>query len=504
MRLLFCCEYYYPSRGGVQEVMRQIAERMVAWGHEVTVATTRLPERQSLVINGVRIEEFGVSGNLVRGLEGVGEIARYQEFLTTFAADAIMIKAAQQWTFDASWPVLDRIRARKVFIPCGFSGLYLPEYAKYFRDLPDILRKWDHLIFYAERYRDIDFAREHGLTSFTVLPNGASDVEFSVPRDPGFRSRMGIAEDALLLLTIGTPINAKGHTELATAFAQLESGKLSLALMLNGQWPTAPPPQAEATSADLPGRSPELRSIGALARYASRALSFWSEHGASAFAERAIRAIYLRSMGLVRRILSLFARPVLILHRLLRRIFDSINDRNPIPPLAAPVKTIDDWIAEASAQPGKQVLKTNLPREEVIQSFFAADLFVFASNIEYSPLVLFEAAAAGLPYLTVPVGNAEEIVRWTGGGQLCSAAKDAHGFTRVDPDVLAVEITKMLDDAELRRCLGAAGREAWRTTFNWAAIARRYETILKGQHCDLPAVSEFQATKHLQTDREKS
>ena len=36
MQFLFCCEFYYPSIGGVQEVMRQIAERMVLRGHQVT------------------------------------------------------------------------------------------------------------------------------------------------------------------------------------------------------------------------------------------------------------------------------------------------------------------------------------------------------------------------------------------------------------------------------------------------------------------------------------
>ncbi len=56
MRLLFCCEYYHPSRGGVQEVMRQIAERMAAAGHEITVVTTRLKERTFTTLNGVRIE----------------------------------------------------------------------------------------------------------------------------------------------------------------------------------------------------------------------------------------------------------------------------------------------------------------------------------------------------------------------------------------------------------------------------------------------------------------
>ena len=80
--------------------------------------------------------------------------------------------------------------------------------------------------------------------------------------------------------------------------------------------------------------------------------------------------------------------------------------------------------AKASAQPFKRVILTDLERQDLIQAYLAADLFVFASRIEYSPLVLFEAAAAGTPFLTVPVGNADEIVRWTGGGVLCEATKD--------------------------------------------------------------------------------
>jgi hypothetical protein len=70
MRLLFCCEFYYPSRGGVQEVMRQIAERMVLAGHDVTVATSRLSERNFTSYNGVKIREFNVVGNAVRGMVG--------------------------------------------------------------------------------------------------------------------------------------------------------------------------------------------------------------------------------------------------------------------------------------------------------------------------------------------------------------------------------------------------------------------------------------------------
>ena len=235
MRLLLCCEFYHPSRGGVQEVMRQVAEHLAAAGHDVTVATTRLSERDFQTLNGVRIEEFAISGNRVTGLRG--ETARYVDYLKAFDGDAILIKAAQQWTFDAAWDALDAIAARKVFIPCGFSGLYEPAYAAYFRDLPAVLAKFDRLIFYAESYRDVDFARAHGLTRLSFLPNGASETEFAEPPAPGIRARLGIPEDALLAMTVGTPINAKGHTELAHAFALLPPARPPP--LAHSEWPLA-------------------------------------------------------------------------------------------------------------------------------------------------------------------------------------------------------------------------------------------------------------------------
>jgi glycosyltransferase involved in cell wall biosynthesis len=94
----------------------------------------------------------------------------------------------------------------------------------------------------------------------------------------------------------------------------------------------------------------------------------------------------------------------------------------------------------------------------------AADLFVFASIVEYSPLVLFEAAAAGTPFLSVPVGNAEEIARWTGGGMICPAARDERGYVRVDPSLLAREMGRCMENPDMLA----------------RAIARGYESILSG------------------------
>ena len=58
MRILLCCELYSPSVGGVQEVMRQLAERLVVRGHFVTVATTAIPIRGFKELNGVKFGNF--------------------------------------------------------------------------------------------------------------------------------------------------------------------------------------------------------------------------------------------------------------------------------------------------------------------------------------------------------------------------------------------------------------------------------------------------------------
>jgi glycosyltransferase involved in cell wall biosynthesis len=168
--------------------------------------------------------------------------------------------------------------------------------------------------------------------------------------------------------------------------------------------------------------------------------------------------------------------------RIRRRLRRWRQDQQSVPPQLVPA-TVEDWIKEARAQPGKRVACTNLPRGDVVQAFMTADLFVFASVVEYSPLVLFEAAAAGTPFLSVPVGNAEEIARWTGGGIICPAARDERGYTQVDPDGLAREMRRCMDDPHLLARLGETGRTTWLRQFTWQAIVPRYEAILTGHSC---------------------
>jgi L-malate glycosyltransferase len=444
MRILLCCELYSPSVGGVQQVMQQLAERLVVRGHEVTIATTKLPTRLFSELNGVTIREFKISGNLVRGMEGT--VAEYRRFVTSQSFDVIMIKAAQQWTFDALWPVLSEIKAGKVFVPCGFSSLYEPAYAEYFRQLPRILQQFDHLIFYASDYRDINFAKGHGMSRFSIIPNGASEAEFSVAPDHCFRQRHSIGLDDLLFLTVGSFSGVKGHLDVATAFLSADLDGQPATLILNGN-----------ESLPVEWKSP-------------------------------VRVLHGRCREYVRIVRDMYGKDGLLCA--LRYLFHGVLNKGGIRRGEYTNKgmthqvTFKEELLAVTAEVGRQgsnkrVLVTDLPRSELVQAYMNSDLFVFASHVEYSPLVLFESAAAGTPFLSVPVGNSAEIARWTGAGVICSASHDGKGYTKVDPEVLGEYWSRLVKDRAYLRHLGEAGKKKWAERFTWQTITDNYEEVFR-------------------------
>lgn len=375
MKILHTVEFYPPSVGGAQEVVRQLSERMVAAGHDVTVATTALPERTKKAINGVKIIEFDISGNAVVGYQGNPE--PYREFLRRSDFDLIMVYAAQQWAADLFFEVMDEVRGKKVFVPCGFSALFNPDFREYFERMPEILKSFDATVYLSETYRDIKFAREHGVDNIHVIPNGADEREFSEidPEDRlAFRSEHGISGP--LIVSIGSHTGAKGHSEMLQAFERLPLH--ATFLLIGGE-----------------SRDGCLKSCQALAR-------------------------------------------------------------------------------EINRPGGKRVILADLDRSQTLRSLKAADLFLFLSNVEASPLVLFEAAAAGVPFVTSRAGNSAEIVRWTGGGVAVGGRRLENG--KVLPSIWrsTVWMTAFLLLPPWRRKLGRKGRASWQKHFTWGKITAEY------------------------------
>ena len=119
-----------------------------------------------------------------------------------------------------------------------------------------------------------------------------------------------------------------------------------------------------------------------------------------------------------------------------------------------------------------------------------ADLFVFASHIEYSPLVLFEAAAAGTAFLSAQVGNAHEIAEWTGAGMIGASFIDKKGYTHIDVTRFAEQWVQLVHDKVRRRELGTNGKRQWATRFTWERIAQQYEHVLQQVCTNQPVAGE--------------
>ena len=127
-----------------------------------------------------------------------------------------------------------------------------------------------------------------------------------------------------------------------------------------------------------------------------------------------------------------------------------------------------------------------LPREQVVQLLSHAAVFVCPSIYEPFGIVNLEAMACGVPVVASAVGGIPEIVVPGSTGTLVDLdpGDDAYG-SPADPDRyardLAAAVSPYLDDPDLVRAHGAAGRQRAEDHFAWSVIAQRtvevYESL---------------------------
>ncbi|MFN6039294.1 MAG: glycosyltransferase [Bacteroidota bacterium] len=125
----------------------------------------------------------------------------------------------------------------------------------------------------------------------------------------------------------------------------------------------------------------------------------------------------------------------------------------------------------------RRVIVTSCDRATTVSAYFQSDLFFFTSQIECSPIVIFEAAAAGLPFLSTDVGNVKEIASWTNSGELMATFKDENGFSYPDFKVAAIQLEQLLNDGTRMKKYSESGRKSWMEKFTWEAITNQYLDI---------------------------
>lgn len=415
MKILHTVESYLPALHGMQKVVQQISEHLHALGHEVTIATKYNPERNSTVVNGVVIESFKLGGNIVEGIQGEeNEKLRYIDFVVQGRFDIISNFAAQQWATDLLLPHLTEIKSKKIFIPTGFSKLNDYRYKTYYSNMRYWMKEYDSNVFLSNDYQDINFARENHIKKIQVIANAASYEEFYGLQQNNVKSRLAIKDSDFLILTIGSHTGSKGHAETMHMF---KLAKLNNATLL------------------VIGNNPLIVSF--------------------------VKSVAINS---VKKILNVFS--TITKKKYVASCYNSCNFKSKWYNLLF-------YLTGAT----KKIIVKDINRSETLFAYAAADLFLFPSNIECSPLVLFEAMASKTPFLSSAAGNSIEIAELTKGGLILPTIKSNDGYSKIKLKESVVMLENLIWNEDLRQTLTKDGYNAWLKSYTWEQIALQYQRL---------------------------
>lgn len=415
MKILHTIKSYSPISGGMYEVVRQISKQLANLGHDITIATSKLSESCSQISKNISIKEFDISGDYTNGPKG--DVLKYQEFLINSNFDIITNFAAQQPLTDAMLPILNKIKAKKIFVPTGFNALCSKTHAEYFENMKRWMKEYDLNIFLSNNYQDINFARKNNVpeNKMTIITNGASREEFFGNNLLNIRNKIGISKSNFLILHVGSFTGVKGHYEAIKIFLNAKIKDSTLLLIGNGNTAC----------------SKKVRNIG---NKFNKSISFRRQN--------------------------------------------------------------------------KKIIIPNFTRSETVSAYKEANIFLFPSNTECSPIVLFEAMAAKLPFLTTDVGNAKEIIQWSKGGILLPTKHNVMlgenilekskkilkktlqkiglnfwnpcmQYSKADINASVKILEKIYLDPQKRKKLSDNGKKSWIENFTWEKISKRYEVEYK-------------------------
>ncbi len=115
-------------------------------------------------------------------------------------------------------------------------------------------------------------------------------------------------------------------------------------------------------------------------------------------------------------------------------------------------------------------------RSDVPAVLGASDLYIHYAKLENCPVVLLEAARAGLPAMTPPAGGAAEILNALGAGVLLNLD---------DLDKTTRSLSRLMTDAAYRREMGQKARAGFLDRFAQDAMAREYIRALQSAGASL-------------------
>ena len=109
-------------------------------------------------------------------------------------------------------------------------------------------------------------------------------------------------------------------------------------------------------------------------------------------------------------------------------------------------------------------------RTAIAARYRQADVFVFPSRDEGMPNVVLEAMASSLPIVATAIAGNEDLVREGENGCLVPPE---------DATALAAALTRLIEQADLRRTMGRASRAIVEREYTWQRVAACYLNLLR-------------------------
>jgi glycosyltransferase involved in cell wall biosynthesis len=116
----------------------------------------------------------------------------------------------------------------------------------------------------------------------------------------------------------------------------------------------------------------------------------------------------------------------------------------------------------------------DLPRSEVVSLYNHADVFLFPSLKEVAPLVLLEANAANLPWVSMDVGNVERLV---GGMMIPNSNVDSKNYKVMGINTIQTYASAIAEILNGNADFGNEGREAIEKRHDWDVLCEDYNKI---------------------------
>ena len=246
-KICLCCANYLPNLGGIERYVNNLAKRLTAAGHSVTVLTSnvfRLPEHE--FADGVEIFRMPCF-NVMKGRYPVPKRGRAFRKLKKelegrqFDLTVINARFYLHSVFCAKL-------AKKQGSPCFTIDHGSAHMTVGNRFLDALGAKWEHhltrkLRKYCEHYYGVSQAACDWLAHFGIKAEGAlynavdPDELISAAENPvcDYRSDLGIPENAVVFAYAGRLVEEKGAAQLAQAFRKADVPRSFLLYAGDGQ-----------------------------------------------------------------------------------------------------------------------------------------------------------------------------------------------------------------------------------------------------------------------------